>query len=76
MVNLAVHGALATEVLPNPKTRGKDLGFTVANTLGGIFAPMLTAMAVRLGGYPSMFALAAFLCIGSALLIVPIRSVR
>ena len=76
-IYLAVHGALATEVLPNPKTRGKDLGFlTVANTLGGIFAPMLTAMAVRLGGYPSMFALAAFLCIGSALLIVPIRSVR
>jgi len=76
-IYLAVHGALATEVLPNPETRGKDLGFlTVANTLGGIFAPMLTAMAVELGSYPSMFALAAFLCIGSALLIVPIRSVR
>lgn len=76
-IYLAVHGALAMEVLPNPETRGKDLGFlTVSNTLGGIIAPMLTAAAIGLGSYPSMFVVSAILCIGSALLIAPIRSVR
>jgi MFS family permease len=76
-IYLAVHGALCTEVLPNPATRGKDIGFvTVATRLGGIVAPSLAGAALSVGGYAAMFIASTAFCIGSITLIVPIRSVR
>lgn len=77
-VYLAVHSALATEVLPNSETRGKDLSFlNIANNLGNILAPAAATLSLSApGGYATLFTVAITLCAASTLLIVPIRSSR
>lgn len=77
-VYLAVHSALATEALPSPDMRGKDLSFlNVANNLGNVFAPVVATIALSSRyGYNALFVVAISLCAVSILPIVPIRLAR
>ena len=75
---LSVDQALATQVLPDPQTRGKDLGImNIATAVPQAIAPLLGAMIVAaLAGFQGLFLLAAASAILGALAVLPIRSVR
>jgi MFS family permease len=75
---LAVDQALATQVLPDPADRGKDLGImNIATAVPQALAPLLGALVVvGLGGFMTLFLLAGAATILGALAILPIRSVR
>ncbi|KMQ65299.1 hypothetical protein ACM39_16590 [Chryseobacterium sp. FH2] len=77
-IYLSVHTALTSEVIPNDNSQGKDMSFlSVANGLGGVFAPMVSAFAIGLGmGYNPLFIIAASLSVGSLFLILPIKSIK
>jgi len=77
-VYLAVHTALVSEVIPDDNSKGRNMSFlNVANGLGGVFAPMVSAFAIGLGmGYNLLFLIAATLSIGSLFLILPIKAVK
>ena len=74
---LAVDFALLTQVLPSAAARGKDLGvINIAAALPQVVAPALALVAVKyLGGYGSMFTLAAVIGLASAVLVYRIKSV-
>ncbi|GAA3705288.1 MFS transporter [Zhihengliuella alba] len=74
---LAVDFALLTQVLPSASDRGKDLGVVnIAATLPQVFAPAAAWLAVTmLGGYTTMFLIAAVLCALGAVLVYRIKSV-
>ncbi|WP_406865058.1 MFS transporter [Streptomyces sp. HUAS MG47] len=73
----SVDFALMTDVLPEAKDRGKDLGvINVANSLPQVAAPALAAPLVNeLGGYPVLFLTAAGVGLAGALLVRRIRGV-
>jgi MFS family permease len=75
---LSVDQALATQVLPDAHTRGKDLGImNIASAVPQAFAPLLGALLVAaLSGFAGLFYLAAGATILGALAVLPIRSVR
>ena len=75
---LSVDQALATQVLPDPHTRGKDLGImNIATAVPQAFAPLFGALLVAaLAGFAGLFVLAAVAAILGALAVLPIRSVR
>ena len=75
---LAVDQALATQVLPDPADRGKDLGImNIAIAVPQALAPFVGALiVVGLGGFVTLFLLSGLATIVGALVILPIRSVK
>jgi MFS family permease len=75
---LSVDQALATQVLPDAHTRGKDLGImNIATAVPQAIAPLLGALiVVAIGGFQGLFLLAAAATLLGALAILPIRTVR
>jgi MFS family permease len=75
---LSVDQALATQVLPDAHTRGKDLGImNIATAVPQAIAPLLGAFVVAaLAGFQGLFVLSAIAAILGALAVLPIRSVR
>ncbi|MBF4634618.1 MFS transporter [Agreia pratensis] len=75
---LSVDQALATQVLPDQATRGKDLGImNIATAVPQAMAPLLGAAVVAwLGGFQGLFILSALFAFGGALAVARIRSVR
>jgi MFS family permease len=75
---LSVDQALATEVLPDARSRGKDLGImNIATAVPQAIAPLLGAFIVAaLVGFQGLFLLAAATTLLGALAILPIRTVR
>jgi MFS family permease len=77
-VYMSVDQALVTEVLPQAARRGKDLGLiNMTFLLATLLAPAIAAPVIlNLGGYATLFGLAAVVGVGSAVLVQPIKSVR
>ena len=75
---LSVDQALATQVLPDPHTRGKDLGImNIATAVPQAMAPLLGAFIVALlAGFQGLFILSAAAAILGAVAVLPIRSVK
>ena len=75
---LSVDQALATQVLPDAHTRGKDLGImNIATAVPQALAPLIGAFVVAaLAGFVGLFVLAAAAAILGALAVLPIKSVR
>jgi MFS family permease len=75
---LSVDQALATQVLPDAHTRGKDLGImNIATAVPQAIAPLLGALiVVAIGGFQGLFLLAAAATLLGAIAILPIRTVR
>ena len=75
---LCVDQALATQVLPDPHTRGKDLGImNIATAVPQALAPLVGAFVVAaFGGFTGLFVLSAAAALVGALAVLPIRSVR
>jgi MFS family permease len=75
---LAVDQALATQVLPDPHDRGKDLGImNIAFQVPQALAPLLGAFVVdALGGFRGLFMLSAFAAIVGALVVSLVRNVK
>jgi predicted MFS family arabinose efflux permease len=76
-VYLSVDFALCTEVLPDAAARAKDLGvINIANALPQVFAPFLGAFLIAgLGGYATLYSVAAAVCVLGSVLVTRIRSV-
>jgi MFS family permease len=76
-VYTSVDFALITEVLPAAVDRGKDLGvLNIANSLPQVLAPAIAAPIVAgLGGYPTLYVVAASLALLGAILVYRIKSV-
>ena len=75
---LSVDQALATQVLPDPLTRGKDLGImNIALAVPQAMAPLIGALLVAaMGGFMGLFLLAAVCAALGALAVMRVRSVR
>lgn len=75
---LSVDQALATQVLPDVHTRGKDLGImNIATAVPQAIAPLIGAFVVAaFAGFQSLFVLSALAALLGAAAVLPIRSVR
>ncbi|AXH35625.1 MFS transporter [Humibacter sp. BT305] len=75
---LSVDQALATQVLPDPASRGKDLGImNIATAVPQAVAPLVGAGIVwSLGGFPVLFLASAAFALLGALAVSRVRSVR
>lgn len=75
---LSVDQALATQVLPDPAARGKDLGImNIATAVPQSLGPLLGALAVvATGSFTLVFALSALFAVAGALAVMRVRSVR
>jgi len=77
---MAVDQALATQVLPDSHTRGKDLGImNIATAVPQAIAPLLGAFIVASfvsHGFQALFIASAIAAILGGLAITPIKSVR
>jgi MFS family permease len=75
---MAVDQALATQVLPNSHTRGKDLGImNIATTVPQAVAPLVGAFIVAyLGGFLGLFLVSAATAAVGGLAILPVKSVK
>jgi MFS family permease len=75
---LSVDQALATQVLPDPADRGKDLGvMNIASAVPQAVAPLLGAWVVAyLGGFTGLFLVSGLVAILGAATISPIRKVQ
>lgn len=75
---LSVDQALATQVLPDAQSRGKDLGImNIASAVPQAIAPLLGAFIVAaLVGFQGLFILAAVVATLGALAVLPIKGVR
>ncbi|MDP3207849.1 MAG: MFS transporter, partial [Rhodoglobus sp.] len=75
---MAVDQALATQVLPNSHTRGKDLGImNIATTVPQAVAPLLGAFVVAsLGGFTALFVGSAIFAVLGGLTILPVKKVK
>ena len=75
---LSVDQALATQVLPDAHTRGKDLGImNIATAVPQAIAPLIGAFVVAaIDGFQGLFVLSALTAILGAVAVLPIRSVR
>lgn len=77
-VFLSVDFAILIEVLPAAADRGKDLGvINIANSLPQVLAPAVAAPIVAwLGGYRTLYAVAAAVGLAGAVMVRMIRGVR
>lgn len=75
---LSVDQALATQVLPDPESRGKDLGImNIALAVPQAVAPLFGAMIVAaLGGFAGLFVLSALFAFAGALAVARVKAVR
>ncbi len=75
---LAVDQALATQVLPDPQDRGKDLGImNIAFQVPQALAPLLGAlMVVAFDGFRALFMLSALAALLGALVVSLVRDVK
>ena len=74
---LAVDQALATQVLPDPETRGKDLGImNIATAVPQAAAPLLGALLVFVAGFAGLFIMAAVFAFAGAVAVSRVKSVR
>lgn len=75
---MAVDQALATQVLPDRHTRGKDLGImNVALAVPQAFGPLVGAMLVAVtGGFAGLFIASAVVAVLGGLAVLPVKSVR
>ena len=75
---LSVDQALATQVLPDPASRAKDLGImNIATTVPQAVAPMLGAITVvALGTFQGLFLMAAVFAFAGAIAVSRVKSVR
>lgn len=75
---LSVDQALATQVLPNAATRGKDLGImNIATTVPQAVAPLLGAWLVAaVAGFTGLFLISAVATVLGALAVLPVKGVR
>lgn len=75
---MAVDQALATQVLPNSHTRGKDLGImNIATTVPQAVSPLLGAFIVAyLGGFTGLFVVSAVAAAVGGLAILPVKGVK
>ncbi|WP_158865030.1 MFS transporter [Leifsonia sp. AG29] len=75
---LSVDQALATQVLPDPENRGKDLGImNIALAVPQAVAPLFGAMIVAaLGGFAGLFVLSALFAFAGALAVARVKTVR
>ncbi|WP_427015763.1 MFS transporter [Pseudarthrobacter sp. P1] len=74
---LAVDFALLTQVLPSAASRGKDLGvINVANSLPQVIAPLVAfPLVYLLGGYVTLYVVAAVIGLLGAVFVVKIKGV-
>lgn len=74
---LAVDFALLTQVLPSAASRGKDLGvINVANSLPQVIAPIIAwPLVTVLGGYVTLYVVAAVIGLLGAVFVVKIKGV-
>ena len=74
---LSVDQALATQVLPDPATRGKDLGImNIATAVPQAVAPLLGAGVVAAFGFPGLFVLAGLCAFAGAIAVEKVTAVR
>jgi len=75
---LSVDQALATQVIPNAATRGKDLGImNIATTVPQAVAPLLGAWLVAaVAGFTGLFLISAVATVLGALAVLPVKGVR
>ena len=75
---MSIDQALATQVLPDAHTRGKDLGImNIATAFPQAIAPLVGALFVFVsGGFEALFFASAAFAILGGLAVMPIRSVR
>ncbi|HEY0249405.1 MAG TPA: MFS transporter [Gryllotalpicola sp.] len=75
---LSVDQALATQVLPDPETRGKDLGImNIAWAIPQAFGPLLGGVVVFwAGGFTGLFLLSGLAALCGALAVSRVRSVK
>jgi MFS family permease len=74
---LAVDQALATQVLPDPETRGKDLGImNIATAVPQAAAPLLGALLVFVAGFTGLFIMGAVFAFAGAVAVSRVKSVR
>jgi MFS family permease len=75
---LSVDQALATQVLPDAATRGKDLGImNIATTVPQAVAPLLGAWIVAaVAGFTGLFVISAVATIAGAFAVLPVKAVR
>ncbi|WP_449373847.1 MFS transporter [Arthrobacter psychrolactophilus] len=75
---LSVDQALATEVLPDQLSRGKDLGImNIALTVPQAFAPMLGALLVSAtGGFTLLFIVSGLTALAGAAAVAQVKGVR
>lgn len=75
---LSIDQALATQVLPDPASRGKDLGvMNIATAVPQALAPLLGAgIVAALAGFSGLFLVSGAVTALGALAVLPIRSVR
>ena len=75
---LSVDQALATEVLPDQLSRGKDLGImNIALTVPQAFAPMLGALLVSaVGGFTLLFLISGITALAGAAAVGQVKGVR
>ncbi|HEV7742151.1 MAG TPA: MFS transporter [Pseudolysinimonas sp.] len=75
---LSVDQALATQVLPDPADRGKDLGImNIASAVPQAVAPLLGAfVVVSLGGFVGLFLLSGLFALLGAATVAPVKSVQ
>ena len=76
-VYLAVDFALLTQVLPSAANRGKDMGvINVANSLPQVIAPIIAwPLVAILGGYVTLYVVAAVIGLLGAVFVVKIKGV-
>jgi len=75
---LSVDQALATQVLPDPESRGKDLGImNIATAVPQAMAPLLGAgIVAALGGFMGLFILSGLFAFAGALAVARVKAVR
>ena len=75
---LAVDQALATQVLPDPAARGKDLGImNIATAVPQALAPLLGAgMVFLFDGFAGLFVLSGVFAFAGAIAVARVRSVK
>ena len=75
---MAVDQALATQVLPNSHTRGKDLGImNIATTVPQAVAPLIGAFIVAsFGGFMGLFIFSALTAALGGFAIMPVKKVK
>ncbi len=75
---LSVDQALATQVLPDPESRGKDLGImNIATAVPQAIAPLIGAGVVAaMGGFMGLFILSGVFAFAGALAVARVKAVR